>query len=430
MRYYLLLTIFVMLGACSGACSTGVFAADAVPIKIKSVRPCTATVLADEDNYEITVSLLPVRCFDAATNRELSFRKAEQFALLALLKYLTPSDSGSKTESGTSQKTLKYSGLTTSDRRWDEKSCRVVCRIPRAGVQIVPRAAIRSSEESQKGGRQSTDSKRSANKKDEQGRQLFSPGTGSILNLEDDYRDTIQSLAATLAEGTPSVPLSLEELDEFCDCISEREERLDRLVNAMKKSIADERGLLSIERDPLLAELNAVRAAAFKQLQRLAAAAERLSEYSFLKLDSEYADAISRLPEIDLQVGAVRIVKGPTGKTLLAVASYTLKDPLPGEAISAKDKLKSSRIAEARAKALLVSELNDGTQVSVLEEMEETTVLTQNGSEENGYETSSYSQTIEKKTQGVLRNIRLVGTWRSLDGLTTHVVLGCKIPEK
>ncbi len=420
MRNYLLLTIFVMIGACSGACSTGVFAAEAVPIKIKSVRPCTATVLADEDNYEITVSLLPVRCFDAATNRELSFRKAEQLALLALLKYLTPSDSGSKTESGTSQKTLKYSGLTTSDRRWDEKSCRVVCRIPRAGVQIVPRAAVCSAAESQKRGRQSTD---------EQGRQLFSPGTGSILNLVDDYRDTIQSLAATLAEGTPSIPLSLDELDDYYDCLSGREERLDRLVNAMKKSIADERGLLSIEREPLLAELNAVRAAAFKQLQRLAAA-ERLSEYSFLKLDPEYADAILRLPEIDLQVGAVRIVKGPTGKTLLAVASYTLKDPLPGETISAKDKLKSSRIAEARAKALLVSELNDGTHVSVLEEMEETTVLIQNGSEEQGSETSSYSLNIEEKTQGILRNIRLVGIWRSLDGLTTHVVLGCKIAEK
>ena len=51
-------------------------------------------------------------------------------------------------------------------------------------------------------------------------------------------------------------------------------------------------------------------------------------EYSFLKLAPEYADAILRLPKIDLQVGAVRIVKGPTGKTLEAFQVLSFKRPV------------------------------------------------------------------------------------------------------
>lgn len=86
-------TFSYLVGAIfTASCFFSLCVAQPVPVKMKSARPCTASVEDVGDAYLISIAMRPVHCFDAVTNKSVSFQKAEALALSALLEYLQPKE--------------------------------------------------------------------------------------------------------------------------------------------------------------------------------------------------------------------------------------------------------------------------------------------------------------------------------------------------
>ena len=218
-------------------CSFAVLAqaAEPVPVQIKSVRKCEATVEQTDGAYIVDVKMAPIRCFDVGTNRLISFRKANNMALVALLKYLNPDKKNVS---------LSCSGTETIKTEFSEKVCRVVCRIPQNGVKIIDAPVV-----AKQTPKKNVDVATTVSKADLHSKTVSSKS--SLLNRKADYEETINELTDILVQEAPQCVDSAEKLGAFIKAIADFEEQIKRQFADLKKTIEQERGLLETEKSYL-----------------------------------------------------------------------------------------------------------------------------------------------------------------------------------
>jgi hypothetical protein len=103
-----------------------VAAGEAATVDLGGPRQARAVVTAGPEEYEVKVTLLPVRCFDKATNDRVSRDLARQYALQALARHLA----------GRKAAELTVSGARVTAAGGEGKSYALTLTVPRAGVQV------------------------------------------------------------------------------------------------------------------------------------------------------------------------------------------------------------------------------------------------------------------------------------------------------
>jgi hypothetical protein len=117
---------FVLVYALISLCATSL-AQDSITINIGGPRKATATISESGDEYEIKVSLIPVRCFDSGMNRRLSQDKARSCATATLIRHV----GGDKQQSATISK-VEIIQAEIVDSRFV-----LVMRVPRKSIRLV-----------------------------------------------------------------------------------------------------------------------------------------------------------------------------------------------------------------------------------------------------------------------------------------------------
>ncbi len=174
-------------------------------------RKATATVKQTDDDYEIRVSLIPVRCFDPALNRQLSQAKAQSYAREALLRHL----GGRKKQSATiSRAEVMEAGNV--DSRFV-----LVLRVPLKSVRLT----------------EATEAKVSQAKPPK-----------SLLKAKDDYEETLDVITTSLTDELLAFNGNSA---KFYEAVGAAEELGVTRLAALSKDIKADRWLLSTECDEL-----------------------------------------------------------------------------------------------------------------------------------------------------------------------------------
>ena len=373
-------------------------ASEPVPVKIKSVRKCEATVEKTEDSYIVDVKMAPIRCFDPSTNELLSIRKANNLALISLLKHLYPEHNNFS---------LSCSGMQTIKTEFTENVCRVVCRIPQKGIRVINSPSVVK----EKPQMNSTSSSKVVSSK------------SSMLTKPADYQETIDELADIMLHSAPKCACHSEELDAFIEAIADYEEQIEKQFSALKKTIEQERELLRLEKSELLDNLAAAQKKPIQRLKELAYCAEQLETLKDFKSEPEYALFLLSNP-FYREHGSVEVYRTASGCGLISLGYAAVP-----EKKSPKDKTallvhKAQRIAELRAKAALAEEIN-GKKVEINEKYTESVSVKSKRSDDiEILSIDDYSRIINESASAFLERVRPVASWRSADGKVVFVVLG------
>lgn len=206
---------FVVVCALMSLCATGL-AQDLITINIGGPRKATATISESGDEYEIKVSLIPVRCFDPGMNRRLSQDKARSYATETLIRHV----GGGKQQSATISKVeIIEAGIV--DTRFV-----LVMRVPRKSIRLV----------------ESQDENPTAKPEDRNARR-------SLHKAKDDYQETLEVITKTL---TDDLPMFNGNVEDFYEAVSDAEELGVTRLESLGKEIKSDRWLLSTERKELL----------------------------------------------------------------------------------------------------------------------------------------------------------------------------------
>ncbi len=390
--------VYYYLSALLCCIAVSMQASEPVPVKIKSVRKCEATVEQTDAAYIVAVKMVPIRCFDPVTNKSLSVRKANNMALAVLLKYLYPDQKNVA---------ISCSGVQTIKADVSDKICYVECRIPQKGIKIIDSRVA---------------SKEKSVRKTASGAKIVS-SKSSLLTRQADYQETIDELADVMLRSAPPCACSSEESDAFCEKIADYEEQIDKQFSTLKKAIELERGLLSLERSELLANLELAQKKPIQRLKALAYCSEQLDSLKDFKSEPEYAQFLLSNP-FYRENGGVKVYRTSSGCGLIALGSAVLSDKkTPGEK-TALLVHKAQRVAELRAQAVLAGEIN-GIKVETKETFTETDTIKSSGSSDvELLSIEDYSQIIQESASAFLKRVRPVASWRSADGKVVYIVLG------
>jgi len=223
-------------------CATAL-AQDPVVINLGGPRKANATISESENDYEIKVSLIPVRCFDQGMNRRLSQDKARSYATEALILHV----GGGKQQSATISKVeIVEAGIV--DTRFV-----LIMRVPRKSIRLV----------------RSKDVKPTVKPEDTNPHR-------SLLKAKDDYQETLEIVAKTLSNDLPMFNGSL---DEFYEAVSDTEELGVTRLKSLSNEIKADRWLLSTERDELLRAIAAEEERLLNQLRKQVEEAENNKEH-------------------------------------------------------------------------------------------------------------------------------------------------------
>jgi len=99
---------------------------DTANMKLGGLRQASALIRISESHYQITVRMLPVLCFDDATNRHMNRGKARQQALQALSLHL---NKDKRSEMSVSEVQVQSDGM-------DGTFYTMTVQVPRSGVEI------------------------------------------------------------------------------------------------------------------------------------------------------------------------------------------------------------------------------------------------------------------------------------------------------
>lgn len=196
--------------------SATVLAHDPITIELGGPRKASATILESNDDYEIKVSLIPVRCFDPGMNRRLSQEKARSLATEALMRHL-----GGKQEQSATISNVEIIEAGNIDSRFV-----LVMRIPRKGVRIVESHHVKLT-----------------------ATPPVSKARRSLLNAKDDFQETLEVVVKTL---TDDMPMCKGKPEDFYEAVANAEEIGVNRLKSLAKEIKGDRLLLSTERDELL----------------------------------------------------------------------------------------------------------------------------------------------------------------------------------
>jgi hypothetical protein len=216
-------------------------AAEKKTIDLGGLRRVQAEVQVEGDDYVVRTRMLPVSCFDAATNARLNRDKAELYSLQGLARYL----------SRAKDTHLDVSGARVTATGRAGKFYTLVLRVPRAGVKVVRAGPGRPVAPPAKAVR----------------RLAF---TDSFFTRKRDYLHTLERLAAGLAADLRGAERRAAEAEKgregFPLAVAELEERGEDNFKKLRAEVSADKLLLTVEKDEVLGDLGRRRARWLKSL--------------------------------------------------------------------------------------------------------------------------------------------------------------------
>ena len=210
-------------------------------IELGGPRQVTAAIATTDDNYEVSVRMLPVKTFDPTTNALLSREKSRAYALQALARHL----GGRKT----GDMRLSISGATTVKAKADGTNFLFVLRVPQN------RVALEGIDELKTKGTRSTTTPTTSNPADA---IETSRDASPLLTCKQDYQTTAESLLSNLrGELKAAVEKFGDDEPAFDAAVAGLEETLDVHWEKLRPEIEKDKLLLSHERQELLTEVQA-----------------------------------------------------------------------------------------------------------------------------------------------------------------------------
>jgi hypothetical protein len=139
--------------------------------------------------------------------------------------------------------------------------------------------------------------------------------------------------------------------------------------------------------------------------------------FSQVKVSEEYSEVLSK-GELVLENGGGKLITMPDGSIwVLGIGSTAVKAPPSGSEI-----LRQRKVAEQKARKSIVEELQ-ATQVSSITKDSSQSVVTTINGQETAQSIDEFKETIESKVEGVVRGLKLSGTWYSADGQIFYLAL-------
>ena len=210
-------------------------------IELGGPRQVTAVIATTDDNYEVSVRMLPVKTFDPTTNALINRDKSRAYALQALARHL----GGRKT----GETRLSISGATTVKAEADGPKFLLVLRVPQSRVVLDGIDELK------------TDGKRSATTPTmpkTANSIVTSRDASTLLTCKRDYQTTVELLSSNLREELKSMVEKLSKDESaFDEVIASLEEMLDVRWEKLLLEIEKDKLLLSHERKELLMEVQA-----------------------------------------------------------------------------------------------------------------------------------------------------------------------------
>jgi hypothetical protein len=140
-------------------------------------------------------------------------------------------------------------------------------------------------------------------------------------------------------------------------------------------------------------------------------------EFTQVKLTEEYSEVLPKA-ELVLENGGGKLIKMPDGALwVIGIGSTSVKTPLSGTEI-----LRQRKVAEQKARKAIVEELQTIQVASTTKDTSESIVTTING-QETAQSVDEFEETIESKVEGIVRGLKLAGTWYSQDGQIFYLAL-------
>lgn len=125
-----------------------------------------------------------------------------------------------------------------------------------------------------------------------------------------------------------------------------------------------------------------------------------------------------------MEVSGAKVIRLPKGRSMvISVASTVIKDGSP------QDRLRAEKVCRVKALANVVAE-KQGVQVAHTEELKEQTTIVLDGEEEKGTSVSELLQITKTKTEGIVKDMPVVGRWKSKDGQVFYLAIGAVIDRE
>jgi hypothetical protein len=214
-------------------------AEDSTTINLGGLRKVEVTVVEKDEHFIVTATMIPVRSFDAAMNKQLNRQKAEAYALVGLGRYLT------KHEQGTVA--IQTGGVAIIEANLQDNRYRLQLEVVRSSVR--------------------------AKVKEEAAAPAKKRGSPSLLT---DYNSLIEDVASAAERELPALPENSEGMDAFYRAVADCEDRTAQRYDQLQKEIETDRRLLNLEREHFFGRIEDKYGAIVEMLKRQVAESERL----------------------------------------------------------------------------------------------------------------------------------------------------------
>jgi hypothetical protein len=245
---------------CSTALSARIATAHDQVVRLGGVRDVTATISESKDGYRVMVEMLPVKAFDPPTNKRLNLAKARAYAIQGLAKSLNAGNPAQSEVRGVQVQEIGLSG----------GMYRLVLLVPHLKAQT-------ASTPKDSPARENVATPSPTKPKKEEPTLTFTaePSASDFLNRRSDYLDTIAQLQEQFCADGVAAEKKATQQDDFYSAIGDLEERAEAAFKALTAQIAEDKLLLSVERDELFPVLSQSRT---KVLGSLKAAVARFDK--------------------------------------------------------------------------------------------------------------------------------------------------------
>lgn len=147
------------------------------------------------------------------------------------------------------------------------------------------------------------------------------------------------------------------------------------------------------------------------------------SRFSEVDLETPFDKYLLANPLL-MEIAGAKIIRQPNGnQIILSVASTVLKDK------SAEERIRAERVCRIRAIASVVAE-KEGVHVYRLEESKEQRLVILENGQEKGKSISELLEITRTKTEGITKDMPVVGRWKSKDGNIFYLALGRIVDRK
>ena len=346
-----------------------------------------AELVSQGDVWNVTLRMVPVKCFDQTMNAKVQRKLGCDYALSALAQLLH-SD------------TLSVSYCRCEGMSEDNGVAVMEIRI--GGVRkpgIVDKSDVPQ--------------KQLSPLPDGNAPEIHQ---GSLLSCAGDWSHVIANFKqVVLGEGDKvfaHMPLD----DENNLILADWEDDFRQDFRAMQEKIKTDIELLTMERDELLLEAGQAAEEIQKQMMRYGELLENANRFQNVNFDSAYASALLAEP-ILMETGGANVLTTIDGtRMVVAVGTAEIRASSPRESI------RQRKVAQARAEGQLVSWVK--SRVNTRTTITEKVFAIQDGSGATTITSDSFEEIVRESAEGVISGLQPIGTWTSKDNQIFYLAIG------